>query len=535
MGSRIRNWMPTRVLDLGAESSQIWKLCIPEVDGVPVSGYTTMSYRWGGGHFLKLTSQSLASFRSGLPTSELPRAFQDAICITKDLGFRFIWIDALCILQDVGDDFHRECAHMSSIYTNSSCNIVATFGKDPHTSLFQTRSFESLQISKFKATWESNDVAHDVWLGIDAIADKKYLSREMYSCEIASRGWILQELLLSPRALYFGMNQVHWVCLDLEACETWPEGNPCRISTDMDIFRSKWFSNFDVDLSFWWGLIVERYSALNLSIAEDKLVAISGVAKLFQQRTHGEYFAGHWKSTLPQHLIWYRGPWKSTLPQHLIWYRGPWKRCHWKISETRSRSSIYTAPSWSWASVEGPVYFPIKSGREVILCSIPEVYVNTAGGDPTGRAVDGQLTLRAPSTTAAVSQRNTLTISSLYPETVNSEQSEVWVHWDDWVIAPLPPGSEVDLAVTVAYFNRFARAGEEWQWQFSFYALILLPLESNKGYYRRVGIFQVNSQFKEGHWTSHAWLEAFGVNPTNEETRGVSIVEESTIRSFNVV
>jgi len=110
------------------------------------------------------------------------------------------------------------------------------------------------------------------------------------------------------------------------------------------------------------------------------------------------------------------------------------------------------------------------------------------------------------------------------------------VYWDDWDIAPLPPGTEVDLVVTVAH-NQFTRTGEEpWEWQLCFYALILLPLDSNKGSYRRVGIVQFHLCFKEDHWTSDVWLDAFGLNTTgNGETPGVSVVEESRIRSFNVV
>ncbi|KAH8588750.1 heterokaryon incompatibility protein-domain-containing protein [Bisporella sp. PMI_857] len=227
------DWAPTRVLDLGVTSST-WKLCIPAVDSVPVPGYTTMSHRWGDSHFLKLTSDSLEIFRSGLPISRLPQAFQDAISITKDLGIRFIWIDALCIFQDAKDDFTQECTFMSSIYANSSCNIVATFGKNPHESLFQTRNHQSLQIGKLVNAWKVHDSYRDVWLEIDAIVKGDHLSKEMLSCKISLRGWILQEILLAPRSLYFGMNQVHWICQSLDACEIWPGGDPPETRTLMN-------------------------------------------------------------------------------------------------------------------------------------------------------------------------------------------------------------------------------------------------------------------------------------------------------------
>ena len=212
-------WTPTRLIDLGDPPSSNWKLHIPAEDDINISGYTTMSYRWGGGSFLKLTSHSFASFRSGLPVSGLPRAFQDAISISKTLGFRFIWIDALCIFQDVEQDFHAECTQMSDIYTNSSCNIVATFGQNPHSSIFHTRNFNALQISKVRITENTSGSASELWTEFDTLVDEHCMRREMYSCEASSRGWILQELLLAPRLLCFGRNQVHWLCQDLEACE----------------------------------------------------------------------------------------------------------------------------------------------------------------------------------------------------------------------------------------------------------------------------------------------------------------------------
>jgi hypothetical protein len=172
----IGDWTPTRVLDLGITSST-WKLCIPAVDRVPVPRYTTMSYCWGDAHFLKLTSDDLETFRSGLPISSLPQAFQDAISITRDLGIRFIWIDALCIFQDLKDDFARECTSMSKIYTNSSCNIVATFGKSPHKSLFRARNYRALQTGKSVTAWKVHDPDRNVWCGLDTIVGEIFYGK----------------------------------------------------------------------------------------------------------------------------------------------------------------------------------------------------------------------------------------------------------------------------------------------------------------------------------------------------------------------
>lgn len=34
----------------------------------------------------------------------LPPTIQDALRVTQTLGFQYIWIDALCIMQDSEDD-----------------------------------------------------------------------------------------------------------------------------------------------------------------------------------------------------------------------------------------------------------------------------------------------------------------------------------------------------------------------------------------------------------------------------------------------
>lgn len=148
-------WTPSRLVDIGDQSR--FRLFLPENEQTLVSEYATLSYRWGiRGSDMKLTTQKFGLLCSGLPFSELPQDFQDAILVTKELGIRFLWIDALCIRHDGTDDFHRECAQMSEIYATSAFNIIATFGTNPGESLFQHRCFGSLGIGRATGVWQSN-------------------------------------------------------------------------------------------------------------------------------------------------------------------------------------------------------------------------------------------------------------------------------------------------------------------------------------------------------------------------------------------
>lgn len=296
-------WTPNRLLDIEEQSR--FRLCLPRVEQIPISEYTTLSYRWGSYRSdRELTTQNLETLRSGLPISVLPRAFQDAMIVTRELGVRFLWIDALCILQDGVDDFHRECAQMSEVYARSSCNIVATFGQDARESLFQSRCLAKVEIGRVTGARYSKHEGHR-WTDHDAIVSVDYTRDELHGSEIYSRGWIMQELLLAPRTLLFGRNQVHWQCAELEACEIWPSGVFPRgiFSTLMDAGFSK--MNFTGGQAFDnWARIVERYTRLDLSKEKDRLVAISGIARSVQNQTQDKYFAGHWSSSFLDSLLW---------------------------------------------------------------------------------------------------------------------------------------------------------------------------------------------------------------------------------------
>ena len=55
----------------------------------------------------------------------LPKTLQDAIWVTRKLGFRFLWVDALCIILDSTADKIAEIGRMGTICKNSSLTIAA--------------------------------------------------------------------------------------------------------------------------------------------------------------------------------------------------------------------------------------------------------------------------------------------------------------------------------------------------------------------------------------------------------------------------
>src|ERR1043166_8196668 len=71
------------------------------------------------GEALSPMSPTSRTRRRGTPKStpkNLPQNFQDATNITRQLGLRYLWIDAICIIQDSPHDWAKEAGKMSNIY-----------------------------------------------------------------------------------------------------------------------------------------------------------------------------------------------------------------------------------------------------------------------------------------------------------------------------------------------------------------------------------------------------------------------------------
>lgn len=88
---------PTRLLDLGPHRQT------PENAGVRLvmksttdrGNYVALSHRWGNIHKLKLTTATLHAHTKDIEFMSLPRTYQDAVRVSRSLGFRYLWIDAL--------------------------------------------------------------------------------------------------------------------------------------------------------------------------------------------------------------------------------------------------------------------------------------------------------------------------------------------------------------------------------------------------------------------------------------------------------
>jgi hypothetical protein len=120
---------------------------------------------------------------------------------------------------------------------------------------------------------------------------------------LSQRGWVVQERLLSPRTIHFA-TPVFWECRELIACETYPNGLDSRRMTATDKIWSTMPIASQLSRVAYWNHVVRTFSKGVLTRLEDKLVAISGVAKKLQPLFQDEYLAGLWRKQILPGLLW---------------------------------------------------------------------------------------------------------------------------------------------------------------------------------------------------------------------------------------
>lgn len=332
------DWRPSRLVHIGSFSTPA-RLC-PRSEIPPSADYLTLSHCWGKKLYAKLTSKTLAQFLQSIPLSALPKTYTDAIVVARSLNISYIWIDSLCILQDSAEDWRTECSTMGQVYQNAICNIAAAAARNGSEGCFVKRYPTCLQHLVLQTTTtidsaeRSQTPQHQNW----SIRPSDTDLTPRKNAPLYDRGWVLQERFLAPRILHFGRDRVYWECLGGAASED----EPILRSNRRVLFLPKWDAHkgksvaLGFDAFLHWDSLIETYSELGLTMAEDRLPAFSGIAKVmaphlgFGPNSHVSYLAGLWSWRLAVQLLW-------------------------QISRDGQRV-IGIAPSWSWASVIGRLH-----------------------------------------------------------------------------------------------------------------------------------------------------------------------------------
>lgn len=275
-------WYPTRLLDCGPlESMEPDCRLVTSADVVPDGPYIALSHCWGRAECLKLKVSNFAQMQAGIPFLTLPQLYRDSVLVVRKLGMRYLWIDSLCIIQegDSQEDWAREVQTMGDVYAKAFCTISAAVAPDGDHSMFQARNPDTLnsQVVSFNIDGQVEPyLLSDAWTW----------EMEIEEALINTRGWVLQERLLSPRVIYFGKRQVFWECREGHACETYPTGIPGLNHNMVQDYKNQ-FSMWKIMTQeeksasgyVMWSKVVTVYTKCGLSFLSDKLVALSAVAK----------------------------------------------------------------------------------------------------------------------------------------------------------------------------------------------------------------------------------------------------------------
>jgi hypothetical protein len=226
-----------------------------------------------------------------------------------------------------------------------------------------------------------------LWLMEESLRAKGY---QIYRDPVSRRAWVLQERILSPRMLYYGRS-LFWQCNSAQhshggndsqmrevlgpvagrtshAILEFPDAHTSQLAA-IDLFRMR-------QLFQSWYQTVSDYSRRQLSVSNDKLLAIAGIAAEVSRVTGARYAEGLWQNNFLHDLMWTTNP-----------------------NEHLSRPEVWRAPSWSWASVDSPISYEAitedsTTEAKVLTCTV-RLLLDDA---PFGEVREGKIEISGPFT-----------------------------------------------------------------------------------------------------------------------------------------
>lgn len=227
---------------------------------------------------------------------------------------------------------------------------------------------------------------------------------------VFSRAWCLQERELCNRVLHYTGERLLWECRECTASEDEPDFksktenaklaahlSTFRVLDDKSLYTISSSKAGVKKQTSKWEAIVEAYSERSLSVKEDKLPAISGIAAIIGDWQNDEYLAGIWRRDLLKGLSWFpKRPWEKAALAAAEWPPAP-------IDEG--------LPTWSWAAYDGPIAFcgetwfsgswtstidedgQKKWAKSELEISIDTASTTLAGINKYGRVIGGEVEL----------------------------------------------------------------------------------------------------------------------------------------------
>ncbi|KJA19951.1 hypothetical protein HYPSUDRAFT_43853 [Hypholoma sublateritium FD-334 SS-4] len=263
--------------------------------------YVALSYMWGRVETVKLLSQNkdqlmahagLLAFRN-----RLPRTINDAIDLLRTIGEQYLWVDSICLLQDDADEMGDAIGKMHLVYRGAVFTILAGAGQDANAGLPGVH-FGSRRVIQHIA---------EVQPGIRMTVIEP-LSGYLNASKHLTRGWTLQEHVLSHRLLIFLPKGIFFQCHQ----NCWSE------DTIYDDFPPETFKTY--------ADVIQGYSARELTMESDTLNGAAGVLNVLSAHLKCDMLSGLPTGAFDLAVLFY-DPWAD--------------------GQTGIRKKGF--PSWSWA------------------------------------------------------------------------------------------------------------------------------------------------------------------------------------------
>ncbi|KAM6536145.1 hypothetical protein FALCPG4_005662 [Fusarium falciforme] len=178
--------------------------------------YVALSYVWGAVSNFRLTNANRAALLKPGSLNEvshlLPETITDAIVFVQRLGGRYLWVDALCLLQNDTEDLDQGIDAMDLIFERAWLTLVAGCGHDANARL------PGVQGGTRRASQNAVQVKPGVEMGV-VTGLEGLLKNSVYD----SRAWTFQEHILSRRVIYFVGDKVFYRCRAAEHSEDYAD------------------------------------------------------------------------------------------------------------------------------------------------------------------------------------------------------------------------------------------------------------------------------------------------------------------------
>lgn len=314
--------------------------------------YVALGYVWGS-QAQRLTlakaNRDALGTKQTIERGYLSRTISDAATMVEILGERYLWVDALCIVQDDPHDLATQIPIMGQIYARSILTIVAAASDNAGSGLTgvgkQARSYQKHSGPLKGGTLlkrcspKPKEDPTDVYSG-----EQHYLASSRWN----NRGWTFQEKMLSRRCLFFTEEQVYWEC----QCASWCEDICLEVGPDIRWTVSEqpmFFSNevfpagqrmLGKDSIRPFSDLVQEYTSRSLTFENDSYRAFAGLIRVLEQRTGARFWHGIPVPDFNRCLFWRNDVVGSTL------------------------KSGRHFPSWSWLAWTGSTVMMLRASSD---------------------------------------------------------------------------------------------------------------------------------------------------------------------------